>query len=75
MSQAIIKDGWRLVDSEGYLVREGNQFKTSRGATLVVTGGRPPLHSGSTGRVWVTEDGKSREYFPNVIDCKWEQVS
>ncbi len=46
-----------------------NTVATSRrGDRWVITGGRAPRHSGSTGRVWIAD---GREYFPGVFDMKW----
>lgn len=39
----------------------------------LVVGGIAPLHSGSTGRIHVQKDGVTREYFPQVANCKWEE--
>ena len=67
----ITHDNWKLVDKDGNIVHHGYKGTTHRGEEYVITGGRPPLHLGSTGRVWVEGGG---EYFPTVFDLKWEEV-
>ncbi len=73
MIQQIDSVTWRLVRQEdGQPVQLGERLatRTARefkdGATL--TGGRPPLHAASTGRVWVDGCG---EYFPSVFGLQW----
>lgn len=44
------------------------------GSTMFVTGGRPPHKPSSTGRIYVEENGGSREYYPSVADCAWEEL-
>jgi len=66
--RAALSPSWQLQTLEGRAVQAGEQLKSFRGEVMTITGGRPPLHQGSTGRVW-TEDG--REYFPGVFDLKW----
>lgn len=39
---------------------------------LMITGGRAPHKSGSSGRVWVKEGKALYEWFPHVCDMKWE---
>lgn len=70
----IIKPGWQLVyKHDGLPVHAGDKVATSnRDYTAVVTGGRPPHHSLSTGRVYVQEDGAEREYFPQCFDLEWQ---
>lgn len=76
-ARIIRKQGWTLHYTIGEVVcgpiTEGEQVETSRGETFTITGGSPPHHSGSTGRVWVTDDtgNGTREYFPTVIGAKW----
>jgi hypothetical protein len=43
-----------------------------RGHAAVITGGRAPRHSGSTGKVWTSDEG---EYYPGVFDMKWVLVT
>ena len=52
-------------------VKVGDEVESSRGDTYTVTGGNPPAHAGSSGRVFVEADGRSAEYFPSVIGAKW----
>lgn len=42
-----------LVTEEGDPTVIGAVYKSFRDELFVLRGGRPPLHSGSTGRVWV----------------------
>ena len=71
-------DNWVLVDQDDCLVDKGLRL-TSRGEDYVLTGGRPPQHEASTGRVYVkpwgcTESFSERELFPHVFGLKWEKV-
>jgi len=73
--KAIIrKNGMRLVYAKtGEPVCTGDGVTTWRGDAYIVTGGAPPRHEGSTGRIYVRiagEDGE-REFFPSVFECKW----
>jgi len=66
---------WLLVDRDGVAVPNGTRLKTRDGEEYELTGGRPPQHEGSTGRVWVKGSGSSsQEFFPSVFDLKWEEV-
>ena len=47
----ITHDNWKLVDKDGNIVHRGYKGTTHRGEEYVITGGRPPTHLGSTGRV------------------------
>ena len=71
----IAKQGWTLFYTIGSVVTRpiaaGETVETSRGELMTITGGNPPHKPGSTGRVYVSEDGSSREYFPSVIGAKW----
>ena len=53
----------------------GDTITRADGEQYVITGGRPPHHGGSTGRVYVkyTFEGEefTAEYFPSVVDLKW----
>jgi hypothetical protein len=66
---------WLLVDKAGMAVPNGARLKTRDGEEYELTGGRPPMHEASTGRVWVksAKEG-AREFYPNVFDLKWEIV-
>lgn len=67
--QRIIKvDDQVLVDIyTGWPLQVGEFRKSHSGEIYEVTGGRPPQHPGSTGRIWV----RGAEYFPGVLDAKW----
>lgn len=52
----------------------GNVYKSFRGEEYILKGGRPPLHDGSTGRVWVVSNNEEKftsEYFPSVFGMEW----
>lgn len=59
--------------AEGHEVRVGDVLTDSRGERWTVTGWREPQHEGSTGRVYVTCEGMSSEFFPGVFDLFWEE--
>jgi hypothetical protein len=66
---------WVLLDAVGEAVLPGTPLLTFRGEPVVLEGGRPPQHDGSTGRVWVkTDSGRTDEFFPSVVGLKWELV-
>lgn len=72
MAKAIIQEpGWVLVDQVGKPVRVGDKAQTFRGDPVTITGGRPPKHMGSTGRIW----GAFGEFFPSVCSMKWEKTN
>lgn len=77
MTKPITKRGWTLHYTIGDVVtgvvNEGDHVADFRGDGMIVKGGKPPHKPGSTGRVYVTPDGESREseYFPSVIGAKW----
>ena len=63
---------WNLVDEHDEHVAVG-AVRSSSARQFRVTGGKPPQHGASTGRVhgcWV-ESGEAREFFPSVFSCKW----
>jgi hypothetical protein len=65
--EAVTSGGWRLVHKkDGMPVSIGEVINN-----VTVTGGRHPLHENSSGRVWVTVDGRDAEYFPHVYDLEW----
>lgn len=71
----IIESNWQLVyKHDGSPVHRGDRVATSkRDYVATVTGGRPPHHSGSTGRVYIVEEnGAEREYFPQCFDLEWQ---
>lgn len=58
-----------LVTTEGnHPVIQGGQYNNFRGDLAVITGGRAPHHSGSTGKVWTKDGG---EFYPGVFGLKW----
>jgi hypothetical protein len=62
---------WKLIDLDtGNTILTQTHHKTFRGESLLVTGGYPPKHDGSTGRV----HGNGWEYFPGVLNMKWERM-
>ena len=79
MTSIATKYNWLLVDKDGVAVPKGAIIRTRRGEDYELTGGRPPHHEGSTGRVWVKPVGEpettsTQEFFPTVFDLKWETV-
>ena len=75
MTNAIVrKKGMRLIlERTGEPIRIGDGVTSFRGEAYIVTGGEPPRHEGSTGRIWVREAGtpNETEFFPGVFECKW----
>lgn len=68
-----------LVRANGSPLKVGDLVTTFRGEIGVLTGWREPAHSGSTGRVYVSDVGSeyheyAHEWFPSVIDAHWEEV-
>jgi hypothetical protein len=60
---------WRLIHlAEDMPVRKNATAFDFRGHAAVITGGRAPRHSGSTGKVWTSDEG---EYYPGVFGMKW----
>ncbi len=70
MEIAMRKAGWRLVEVKtGREVEFGEVLTDLRGKREdVLTGGEPPRHSGSTGRVHI-EGGNS--FYPSVYGLQW----
>ena len=66
---------WALLDAGGQPVPVGAVL-TSDHRTFKASGGMPPKHEASTGRIygeWLdTETGG--EYFPHVFECRWLRV-
>ena len=72
MSEAIVKDAWRLVDGDDQLVQTGAVYIGRDGLKFTVNGGQPPHKPSSSGRVYGDwETGHSGEYFPHVFDLSW----
>lgn len=74
-------DTHKLVRADGTPAKIGDIYITNRLESYELTGGRPPQHPASTGRVYVREayvreakDGFTREFFPSVIGLKWEKI-
>jgi hypothetical protein len=69
-------DTHRLVRADGAPATIGDIYLTFRSESYQLTGGRPPQHPGSTGRVWVkaAKDAMEIEFFPSVIGLKWEAL-
>jgi hypothetical protein len=69
-------DTHKLVRADGTPATIGDFYITNRLESFELTGGRPPQHPASTGRVWVREvnGGFNREFFPSVIGLKWEEI-
>ena len=66
---------WSLLDAGGQPVPVGAVL-TSDHRTFKASGGMPPKHEASTGRIygeWLDNDN-SGEYFPHVFDCKWLRI-
>jgi len=66
---------WSLLDAGGQPVPVGAVL-TSDHRTFKVSGGKPPHHEASTGRIygeWLDTD-TSGEYFPHVFDCRWLRI-
>ena len=67
-NQTVKHGEWVLVDANTDEPVKNNTVRLDfRGDPLVVKGGTPPRHSGSTGRVHTNQG----EFYPSVIDCKW----
>lgn len=58
----------RLVDANGIEKNVGDTGVDFRGEYSVLSGAEPPLHEGSTGRVYTTQGC----FFPSVYRLKWE---
>ena len=63
----------RLVDAEGKDLVVGNTYHTFRHETVVLKSIELPHHAGSTGRVYVQEEGATytSSFFPSVIGAYW----
>lgn len=63
----------RLVyEKSGIEVKVGDSVTLRNGEKVTVTDIQKPHKPASTGRVYVSYDGKnSTSYFPGVIDAKW----
>jgi len=66
---------WSLLDAGGQPVPVGAVL-TCDHRSFKASGGRPPQHAASSGRVygeWLDNDNAG-EYFPHVFDCKWLRI-
>jgi hypothetical protein len=63
-----------LVLDDGTRIREGDRIRDFRGEEWTCEGWQIGSHSGSTGRVFVTDGQAHREYFPGVFGAKIEIV-
>jgi hypothetical protein len=63
----IIYGDHKLVDSKGKAVLIGKTVQLN-GQEVTISGGLPPKHIASTGRVWTSAGG---EFFPHVFHMKW----
>tara|TARA_R110000822_G_scaffold78020_7_gene186927 strand:+ start:1030 stop:1287 length:258 start_codon:yes stop_codon:yes gene_type:complete len=80
MLKYITKQGWTLVHKEtGDRVVQDELVKSFRDESYIITGGNPPHHSGSTGKVHVTPVADTgawnRELYPQVFELEWRQGS
>lgn len=67
---------WKLIDTDGLPVRVGTVLTSSDDRSFKATGGRPPQHEASTGRVsgeWLATEATG-EYFPHVFNLKWIKI-
>jgi hypothetical protein len=54
-------------------VKVGDTVKSFRGEPAVVTGWAPPTHGGSSGRIYVTQEGGWRgSFFPTVYGARFQ---
>ena len=71
MNMPVTSLGWTLHYTIGDLVTSpvpvGAEVKDFRGDVSVISGGRAPHKSSSSGRVYVMD----REYYPGVFGLKW----
>jgi len=69
----IASGNWVLINTDGQPVSEGLVTNSFRDEPHIISGGRPPQHSGSQGKVYARmwADDPDREYFPNVFNLKW----
>lgn len=66
---------YTLIASDGLPAVKYKKYTTFRGETVQLVGGSAPHKPGSTGRVHVIREGTDydTEYFPSVINCRWEK--
>lgn len=61
-------------EKNGRRVRVGETVTTFRGEQAKLVRTEWPRHSGSTGRVYIEEDGQLNGYYPSVIGAKWVEA-
>ena len=65
---------WELQKEDGTPVSVGARISNDRG-TFTIQGGSPPLHSGSTGRIFVRfGSGWEQEFYPIVFGLIWRRI-
>ncbi len=61
-----------LVHKESGLLVHTGEGQMSRGAAFLITGGRAPHKSSSSGFVWCKDHyGNTREFYPGVFNMVW----
>jgi len=73
-ADVITAPGWALVDVDSVPVIRGATVETFRGDVFTVTGGMPPRHAGSSGRVYLRdpiEADRVIEVYPGVVNLRW----
>lgn len=71
---------WVLTHEDGTAVELGDKIKDFRGDMSILIDADPPVHEGSTGRVYVRRadderrPGTSSAYYPGVFDLKWTRT-
>lgn len=66
--------GWVLVDSDGRPALRGATVQNAKGETFILTGGMPPRHASSSGRVYLRDARAGAlvgECYPGVIGHRW----
>jgi len=67
----LVIKGWTLIHEDGTFTEIDERITNFRGETHTLTGGCPPLHASSTGRVYTKEGG---EFFPSVYNLRWVRL-
>lgn len=56
-------------------LNEGDRVTTFRGERVTLRGGHPPHKPESSGRIYVSENGRDEfTYYPGVIDAEWRSI-
>ena len=80
MRQFIGMQEFELVDKTTGYPTPNDSFLMldTKGVEYTITGGRPPLHDGSSGRIWYRRDhsngSEHGEFFPHVFGLEWRPV-